>query len=147
MKATIDGFENVDRILSRLMEPEKITKKAVEAATPALVESTQKSIKSAANKGYATGKLAASVAATKPKRNKYGTYSVVRPTGYDKDGNSYYARATYLEYGTTREKGTIPKNAPRPWRQKAVNDAESKCEELMEQAVADEVKKIEGGGL
>jgi HK97 gp10 family phage protein len=140
MKARIDGFENVDRILSRLMEPEKITKKAVEAATPALVESTQKSIKSAANKGYATGKLAASVAATKPKRNKYGTYSIVRPVGYDKDGNSYYARGAYLEYGTK-------KNAPQPWRQKAVNDAESKCEELMEQAVADEVKKIEGGGL
>jgi hypothetical protein len=140
MKATINGFEDVDKLFAELEEPQRFATKALEAAAPYLIEESEKAVQRAANKGYATGKLARSFVASKPKKNSYGNYVVVKPVGTDPDGHSYAARAAYLEYGTTLN--GRQKNEPAPWRQAAVNAAEAKCTAAMEKVISDEVDRI-----
>lgn len=139
-RAKISGFDDVDKLFEELDNPQYFATKALEAAAPILVEETEKAIRSVTNKGYATGKLARSFVASKPKKNQYGNYVVVKPVGSDDKGHSYAARAAWLEYGTTLN--GRQKNEPAPWRQKAVNAAESRCPEAMEKVISDEVDRI-----
>lgn len=142
--ARIEGFEQLEKFLGRLAEPTKMAIKAVNAAAPILEESLRTEISGAANRGYATGELAASVSATKAKENQYGVYSVVKPVGTKKrkgkNGKEYEIRyaeeLAYLEYGT--------KNGQKshPVRQKAINRAEAKCEAVIEKEIADAVEKL-----
>ena len=139
-RATINGFDDVDKLFEELDNPQYFCTKALEAAAPILVDESSKAVQAAANKGYATGKLARSFVASKPKKNQYGNYVVVKPVGSDDKGHSYAARAAWLEYGTTLN--GRQKNEPAPWRQKAVNAAESRCQETMEKVIFDEVDRI-----
>lgn len=52
------------------------------------------------------GQMAASIRATKPKKNSYGIYSFVRPTGTDTKGVRNMEKLTYLEYGREGQPGT-----------------------------------------
>lgn len=139
-RATISGFDEVEKLLDDLGDVKKIGLNAVEKAAPYLVEGAKKAVESAATKGYATGGLARSFAAMKPKTNEYGAYVIVRPVGKDRKGRDYYARAAYMEYGTTL-KGS-PKNAAQPFRDKAISNARAKCEEAMEESVLSDIEKL-----
>lgn len=142
--ARIEGFEQLEKFLGRLAEPTKMAIKAVDAAAPILEESLRSEITGAANRGYATGELAASVTATKAKENQYGVYSVVRPVGTKKrkgkNGKEYEVRhaeeLAYLEYGTKKGQRS------HPVRQKAINTAEAKCADIIEKEIADAVEKL-----
>lgn len=139
-RARISGFEDVDKFLDALGNDKKLGIKAVKAAAPHLVSGASKAVRSSANRGYASGGLARSFAATKPKTNQYGSYLIVRPVGKDPEGHDYYARGAYLEFGTTLN--GKPKNAAQPWRDKAINLGREKCEEAMEEAVLSEIDKL-----
>lgn len=139
-RAKISGFDELDRLLDSLGDTHRIGIKAVEAAAPHLVRGASEAVRGAASKGYATGGLERSFAATKPKKNEYGSFLIVRPIGKDKKGHDYYARGAYMEFGTTLNRKE--KNAPQPWRQKAVNLSQEKCEKAMEDVVMSEIDKL-----
>ena len=59
---------------------------------------THKAVQAAANKGYSTRKLARSFVASKPKKNQYGNYVVVKPVGSDEKNHKLtYVTAHGLE--------------------------------------------------
>lgn len=149
---TVEGFDDLDKMFERLSKPQHLATKAVRAAAPILVKETRRAIK---EQGGGDG-LARSIDATEPKENQYGTFSVVKPEGRRvKDGTPYVKLAAALEYGTVwprkledaakihHEKlAGKPKNEAKPFRQKALNAATSKCEEAMIRSVFDEVEKL-----
>ena len=138
-RMVVNGFEEIEKMMKDLEKPEKAAKKAVDAALPVLLRSTQSAVSAAANKGYATGGLAGSFYYMKAKQNERGVFGVVKPGGNDPKGNSYAARATFLEYGTKRG------NAASPWRQAAVNNARRQVESIIEKTVDEEIGRITGG--
>lgn len=134
-RAEINGFEDLDKMFDLLDAKMKdITLKALDSAAPILVESASKAV------SKKTGALSESFKATKAKNNKWGSYTVVRPTGYDDKGTNNYAKGAFLEYGTTVNGS--PHSAPRPWRQRAVNTAKARVEEKLEQILTSEVNRI-----
>lgn len=137
---TINGFDGVDELFRDLSNNvDGIAIEAVSEAAPILEESLRSAISSAAGKGYATGELAASVGVLPAKKNKYGVFSVVKPMGSHRGGESNAKLAAVLEYGRRGgyEKGgrKVTTQAPSPFRAKAVNAAKSQCEETMRQVV------------
>ena len=64
-----------------------------------------------------TGDLLKSIKLSKAKKNKYGYYASVQPTGKDKKGVRNMEKMVYLEYGTTKQPA-------RPTLTKAIKDSE-----------------------
>ena len=153
----IDGFDGVERLFSDFSRyAEGITIKAVEKAAPILEEEAGKSLQESTGKGkkrYSTGKTTRSFSHTKVKTNKWGTFTAVRPIGSDKKGVPYSDKAKWLEYGryhrnNAGRKATLDENMiqePRPWVQRAINRAQRKCEDAMQDAVFSEVDKLTRG--
>ena len=133
MRAEINGFDEVDKLLEKIANGMlDATLEAVDTASPYLVETSSKAVR------RKSGELAKSFKATKARNNKYGSYSVIKPEGYDSNGTSNYAKAVFLEYGTTHSQAY-------PWRQKAVNDARSKVEASLQKTLEDAINR-QGGG-
>jgi hypothetical protein len=131
------GFEELDTIMQKLAEPEKMAIKAVDEAAPILEKSLRSAVAAAANRGYATGELEGSIRATKAKENDMGVFSVVKPEGSDKTGLRNVEKMAYLEYGVA-SRG----QAAHPVRQKAINDAQSACISAMERVISEEVEEM-----
>jgi HK97 gp10 family phage protein len=136
----VTGLDEIMKALNKLAEPTKMAIKAVDAAAPVLEESFKESIKSAADRGYATGGLANSVTHTPAKENALGVYSVAKVDGTNSRGLRNVEELAYLEYGTRRKSGK--QQAPRPVRQKAINMAQSKCERIIEEQISAAVDEI-----
>lgn len=142
-RASLTGFDDLESMLSKLMEPTKMAVKAVDAAAPVLEESLRSEIRKAANrtdeKGYpySTGELAASIHRTEAKENHLGVFSVVKADGTDSKGLRNVEKLAYLEYGVA-SRGQVP----RPVRQKAVNSAEEECIRIMQEVIYEEVDKL-----
>lgn len=136
----VTGFDEVEKMFDELMNVKTLSLKAVNKAAPILLEGAKKAVRSAANKGYATGGLENSFTATKAKNNKWGTFAEVKPVGSDSKGERYGARAAYLEYGTVVN-GVVHTSSA-PWRKQAVESARKKCEDTMENTLRDEWDKI-----
>ena len=151
----IEGFKELDRMFEQVSKPQYFQTKAVKAAAPALVKAARDAIKAAGG----GDRLARSVEASEPKENQYGVFVVVQPEGRrSSDGTHYVKLAAALEYGTVwprkkedaakihhADKAGMHKNDARPWRQKAINAAEGKCEDAMREAVYSEISKLVGG--
>lgn len=143
MRMEMNGFDDVDAFLDKLgVQVRNASMKAVDEAAPILVRAAGEAVRRAANKGYATGELAGSFKATKAKNNQYGTYSVVRPEGYDDRRTSNYAKAVWLEYGTHPKDGRD--NQASPWRQKAIDSAKSAVEDSLERSITRAVQEAGG---
>ena len=138
----VTGMDEVEKMFDDLMNVKSLAIKAVNKAAPILLDSAKKSVRAAANKGYATGGLENSFAATKAKNNQWGTFAEIKPVGKDNKGVRYGERAAYLEYGTVVNGSVHASSAP--WRKQAVNKAKTKCEDTMEKVLRDEWKKIGG---
>lgn len=148
----IDGFDGLEEMFERLSKPQYFETKAVKAAAPHLVKAARNAIKEQGG----GADLVRSIEATEPKENTYGTFLVVKPEGRRvSDGTPYPKLAASLEYGTVwpkkkedaakihhADKAGMPKNTPKPWRDKAINAARGKCEEVMAQTFFDEVEKL-----
>ena len=135
MGIQINGFDNLIKELDKLSKKayvDEVTKKAVNAAKDVVASSMRSAIASSEYGPRSTGSVAASVVATDAKVNSYGTYSVAKPTGRDKEGKRNGEKAAYLEYGS-------PKMAARPWRARAVAGAEDAAIRIMEDVIASEM--------
>lgn len=131
------GFDELDKVMKKLAEPEKMAIKAVDTAAPILEKALSSAIVSAASRGYATGELAASVKATKAEENSLGVFAVAKPEGLNRRGLRNVEEMAYLEYGV-RSRG----QEARPVRDKAVSIAESACISAMEKVISEEVEKM-----
>lgn len=131
---SMNGIEDLMKELEDLADIEETAKKMVDEATPVLEETVRSEIKSAANRGYATGELANSVKKTKAKTNQYGVYAAVLVSGTDHKGVRNAEKLAYLEYGTSTQQA-------HPVMAKAVNKAEQECLSKMQQVFEREVGK------
>lgn len=135
-RCSITGFDELEKMLKRLGEPEKMAVKAVDAASPVLVRALKGAIESATS-SKSTGSLAASIEATSARQNELGVFSAVRPTGTDSKGVRNGAKLAYLEYGV-RSHG----QPPRPVRAAAVAAAESECLRIAQETIEAEVGRL-----
>lgn len=130
---TIDGIDDSIRQLEKAGDLESIAPKMIDEATPVLEEALKAEVQQAASKGYATGELASSIKKSKAKRNEYGYFGAVRPTGKDEKGVRNMEKLAYLHYGTTKQEAD-------PVVTKAVARAEPKVYEKMQEAYNREVE-------
>lgn len=132
--------------LGRLADVEIYAPKMLEEAAPILVRTTKASLRSV-TMGQSSGQMVDSVRTSRISHNKFGWYLVVRPTGVDKNykiksGEERTRRkplrnmekAAYLQYGTSKQ-------APRPWAEKAMNDAKAEVLDKMQEVFEREVSK------
>ena len=134
-RCSITGFDELEKLLKKLDEPEKMAIKAVDAASPVLVRALQGAINSATSGG--TGALAGSISATSARQNELGVFSAVRPTGTDANGVRNGAKLAYLEYGVKSHN-----QPPRPVRASAVAAAEGECLKIIENVIQQEVGQL-----
>ena len=133
---TVNGFDEVIKILDKLSQKAKVDEiamKAVNEAKGIVANSMSNAISGSEYGPRSTGSVAASIKPTEAKVNSYGVYSVARPTGRDSKGMRNGEKAAYLEYGT-------PNMAARPWRSKAVSNSEAKAKEIIEKVVTKEMQ-------
>lgn len=119
---------NLTRQLEKLADYDKIAEKMLTEGI-AIIESNVR--REVANHIH-TGDLEKSIKVTKPKKNQFGWYSTVLPTGKDKKGVRNVEKLIYLEYGTANQ-------APRPTMTKAVNNSKAavnnKLQEIFDREV------------
>lgn len=99
-RAEAIGFEDLNAMLTRMANCSEVCLRAVQEATPVVEQAMKQATASAIHNG--TGALVASLQATQAKKNRWGTFSVVRPVGVDKNGERMGARFAYLEYGSKK---------------------------------------------
>lgn len=132
-RCQITGFDELEKVLRKMEQPEKMAIKAVDAASPVLVASMKSAI-AGATKGTGSGSLIGSISATSARQNELGVFSAVRPTGSDSKGVRNGAKLAYLEYGVRSRN-----QPPRPVRAAAVASAESACLAIIEGIINAEV--------
>lgn len=80
---------------------EKGMKKAETIIVEAMKEECEKHQRSA--RDPTRGEMKESIKATGPKKNEYGLYDFVRPTGKDSKGVRNMEKLAYLQYGTVQQ--------------------------------------------
>lgn len=133
---SLDIYMPTDLInqLEKLDNYDEVAGALLEEASPELVFHVQKGIRRVVSDN-STGELADSMESTKPSKNKYGYFIVVRPTGKDKNGVRNGAKLAYLEYGhhlrgKDGNKGKFIN--PKPSLVASIKEAQSACTEIME---------------
>jgi HK97 gp10 family phage protein len=116
--------------LERLENFDEIAQKVLGGATPIL----ERHVKAETEKHKKSGDLYTSIKPSKPKKNQYGWYSTVKPTGKDKKGVRNMEKMAYLEYGTSNEDA-------HPVLTKALKDAEPEVTEKMQEIYNEAVKE------
>lgn len=99
----VKGFEDFIRQLERAGDLEQIAPEMIKEALPILEAELKGTVQQEANRGYATGELAASIKPSRPSRNQYGYFGVVRPTGKDNKGVTNMQKLAHLHYGTSKQ--------------------------------------------
>ena len=136
-KLELTGFDEIDKMFEILGKPEEFAIKAVNKAAPTLERCTRNAVRNSSN----SDKLAISFSMTPAKENDLGVYSVVRPTGDFNKDLSNADLAAQFEYGRKGgyKRSDMVRKAtsmePRPWRDKAINDAKAECESIIEEEV------------
>jgi len=116
--------------LGRLEEVDKFAPAMIDAAIPIL----ERNVKSEASKHKDTGELERSIKRTRAKKNQYGFFATVRPTGVDSKGVRNMEKLVYSEYGTSKQ-------SPRPILTKAIKDSERPVLDKMQEVFNQEVEK------
>lgn len=131
----MDGFDEMMQDLELLADLDEVANQMIDAASPIVARNMKKNIETAANRGYATGELAASVRATKAKQNNYGHFAAVGVTGTDSKGMRNAEKMAYLEYGTSKGQDAHPIMA------KTLHQSEEEVVETMQQVFNREAGK------
>lgn len=132
----VSGFDEFLSDLDDLVDNlDEIIDDCLDEAAPTLVESLKSEIEKAADRGYATGELAASIVPTRAKANAYGHFAAIRPVGEDERGVRNGEKLAYLEYGTSKQQ-------PHPVMQKALKKAEPQTIETIQKRFEEHVDKI-----
>lgn len=119
------GFDDFAKELEDLGDLDKYAPAMLSAAAPILEEGLRVQVKKEADRGYATGALAASIKAEKPGSNEYGHYVYVSANGKDKKGVRNNEKLAYLNYGTSKQQA-------RPVITKAIQNSEDACLDAMQ---------------
>lgn len=114
--------------LGRLADVDRIAPQMLNEALPIL----ERNVKSEVSKHVVSGDLLKSIKMSKAKKNKYGYYASVRPTGTDKKGVRNMEKMVYLEYGTSKQPA-------RPTLTKAIKDSEKAVLDKMQEVFNREV--------
>jgi HK97 gp10 family phage protein len=114
--------------LGRLADVDRIAPQMLNEALPIL----ERNVKSEVSKHVVSGDLLKSIKMSKAKKNKYGYYASVRPTGTDKKGVRNMEKLVYLEYGTSKQ-------ASKPTLTKAIKDSEKAVLDKMQEVFNREV--------
>ncbi|HRS66162.1 MAG TPA: HK97 gp10 family phage protein [Spirochaetia bacterium] len=114
--------------LGKLADVDRIAPQMIDEAIPKLLDNVKK--ETAGHKQ--TGDMYKSIKATKAKKNKYGYYASVTPTGADKKGVRNMEKMVYLEYGTSKQ-------SPAPTLTKAIKDSEKAVLDKMQEVFNREV--------
>lgn len=131
----MNGVDEMMQELEQLADINEVANKMIDAASPTVASNLKKNIKAAANRGYATGELAASVKATKAKQNNYGHFAAVGVTGIDSKGMRNAEKMAYLEYGTSNGQ------TAHPVMEKTIHQSEDEVIEVMQQVFNREAGK------
>jgi len=118
--------------LGKLADVDRIAPQMLDEALPIL----ERNVKSEVSKHVVSGDLLKSIKMSKAKKNKYGYYASVRPTGTDKKGVRNMEKMVYLEYGTKKQPA-------RPTLTKAIKDSETAVLDKMQEVFN---REIGGGG-
>lgn len=129
------------RTLTNLEDIENITAKMLKAGGEVLVENEKKAIEH-----IQTGDMKKSIKATSVKKNQYGQYVVVRPTGksttyIDRHGETKERKTpvrnmekfVYNEYGTSQQ-------SAHPIQKQVVNMSQSELEDIATRIMQENVK-------
>lgn len=122
----MEGTEELARQLMDMASLDALAPKMIEDALPILEGRLKEAVRQEANKGYATGELAASIKKGKAKKNQYGHFGMVCPTGKDRKGVRNMEKLAYLNYGT-------PKQEARPVVARATAQAAQAVAEQMQE--------------
>ena len=114
--------------LGKLADVDRIAPQMLNEALPIL----ERNVKSEVSKHVVSGDLLKSIKMSKAKKNKYGYYASVRPTGTDKKGVRNMEKLVYLEYGTSKQ-------ASKPTLTKAIKDSEKAVLDKMQEVFDREV--------
>lgn len=145
MGMKIEGLDELEKSLRSLTlgDANAIAKKAVAAAAPTVKDALARQISATT---HGTGDLAASLEYRPPRENIYGIYTVVRPSGRDRNGTSNALKMSVLENGRKGGVGAtgrkIAPQPPRPVRDAAVASVEDEVVATMQRVVEDEIAKI-----
>ena len=124
----VEGLDDVIRALDKLgRDADKIAQEALLEGGQVLTNNTRSAIHAAANKGYATGALAASTIPTAPTKNSWGWFVAVRPVGTDSKGVR-----NGLKWGVL--------NSKTGFKDSAVAASESQCKAIAERVLEEHAK-------
>ncbi len=121
--------EDFMKELNKLENQDEIVEKMLEEAAP-IVQKEQKKLM---EKHRRTGCQISSVKPTKVKKNDYGHYLVVRPTGKNKHGVRNMEAFIYGEYGTSTQKAD-------PIQSKVITNTEETVAEKMQEVFNKEIE-------
>lgn len=120
------GFDDFAKALDDMGRIDDYAPELLEAAVPELEKTLKENVQVEANRGYAKGDLEESIKSGKPGKNKKGHYIAVNAKGKDRKGVRNNEKLAYLDYGTSKQEA-------RPVISKAINKAEKKCVERMQE--------------
>lgn len=124
--------ENLTRQLEKLANFDKvIAPRVLNESAPIL----EKYVKKETAKHKRTGDMVDSVKKTRAKKNQYGWYVTVSPTGTDRNGVRNMEKMAHAEFGTSKQ-------PPTPILSKALKDAEPEVTQKM-QEIFNEAVKVE----
>lgn len=132
-KMQVTGIDDLISGLEDLADVDGIIEEMLFEAGNILGDDMKSAIEQAANRGYASGDLAASIVPTAPEKNNLGYFVAVRPVGEDKKGVRNGEKLQYLEHGTSRQQ-------PRPLLKKVAKQSEPKCAAKMQEIFDKHVK-------
>lgn len=127
-RCKVEGIDDLLKALDGMADAEAIAQQMLTEAGEVLQNNIREAITEAANRGYATGELAASVIPGRPEKNEFGRYVIVQPVGQDSKGVRNGEKWEYLE------RGNGGSQEPHPFEDKAVEKAEAECQEKMQEA-------------
>jgi len=103
-------FGSFQEGLEKLMNPEPIAKRMIQAATPVvkkqLIHEAETSM-GMWGKDYSTGEMIGSIRAGRIIKNAFGLFRRVGPTGVNSRGWRNMEIAAYHNYGTSRQSGSM----------------------------------------
>ena len=129
--AKFEMLHGTDDLIAELGEIARaqVAREMLRESAPILV--TEMKAKAAAHQE--TGDMVESIKADPPIATSDGISCVVSAKGTGSNGTRNAEKMAYLEYGT-------PNMAARPWRSKAVSDAEPKAQKIVENVIKKELE-------
>lgn len=92
-------------MMKELEDPSSLCEKGMKEAEKIMVEAMKEECEKhkRSNRDPTRGEMAESIKATGPRKNEYGLYDFVRPTGKDSKGVRNMEKLAYLQYGTVQQ--------------------------------------------